>query len=247
MLTTTEYRSHWIDSAGRCYAQGHPFTAAQLRPVINLDEVRAWVELATSSAMLRIGFPGRDNDPAVFYLRQVIARGSATDDHLAAETARELCDDVPRYVQQPGADWRSPFLEMRSRWPLPAIGGAPVEIRNLTPHAVTIGEITLPPSGMIARATEESTPGESLRVSIPDPTGSPADRIEYAVPTCTTRYTGLVDLPAPEPGIYLIVSMVIPPVATAQGRWTGDLLIPGDQVRDGAGRVIGCRSLARVL
>lgn len=244
MLTTTEYRSHWIDSSGRCYAQRYPFIAGQLRPVINLEEVRAWVDLATSETMRGIGFPGGEDDPAVFYMRQVIARGSDTDDHLASETCVELTDDVPRYSRAHGADWSTPFVRMSERWPVPVEG--PVEIRNLTPHDVTIGEVTLPRIFPPARATEESTPAAPLFLSIPDPTGAPADRISVDVPTCTTRYTGLVDLPAPEPGVYLIVSMVIPPVAAVQGRWTGDLLVPREQVRDSAGAVIGSRSLARV-
>ncbi len=246
MLITTEFRSHWIDAAGRRYEQRHPFVyTGQLQPVVNLDEVRAWLAIATSINMRRAGFPGGEDDAAVHYLRLVVERGATTDDHLAAETCREITDDVPRYSQI-GADWRTPFVQMRERWPLPQLGGA-VEIRNLTPHAVTVGEITLPPSGSIARAAEESTPREPLRLSIPDPTGAPTDRIAVDIPTCTTRYTGVVDLPQPQPGVYLVVSMVIPPVAAAQGRWTGDLLVPGEQVRDGAGRIVGCRSLARVM
>lgn len=247
MLTTTEYRSHWIDSAGRCYAQRRPFTA-QLQPVINLDEVRAWLALSTSIEMLRLGFPGGEDDARVWYARQFLRSDQHPDEveRLAPLICDELTDDVPRYAQQPGADWRTPFVQMRERWPMPPTSGAPSEIRNLTPHAVTIGEVTLPPIGTIARATEESTPAESIRLSIPDPTGAPADHLAFDIPTCTTRYAGLVDLPAPQPGVYLIVSMVIPPVAAAQGRWTGDLLVPGEQVRNAAGAVIGCRSLARV-
>jgi hypothetical protein len=245
LLTTTEFRSHWIDSAGRCYAQRHPYHAGQLRPVINLDEVRAWIALATSDAMRRAGFPGWKDDAAVFYLRQVLERGTATDDHLAAETGRELCDDVSRYAQQSGAGWRTPFVAMRERWPLPALGGV-ADIRNLTPHPVVVYEITFAPSGSIARATEESSVAAPIRLSIPDPTGAPADRITFDVPTSTaTKYTGLIDLPAPEPGVYLIVSTVVMRVATERGRWTGDLLVPGQQMRDAAGRISGCRSLCR--
>lgn len=246
MLTTTEFRTHWIDSAGRCYAQRHPYHAGQLQPVINLDEVRGWLALAVSDAMRRIGFPGSDVDAAVFYLRQVLLLGTRTDDHLAAETCRKLTDDVPRYSQQDGSDWRTPFVAMRERWPLPTLGGV-AEIRNLTPHAVVVHEITFAPSGIIARATEESTAAEPLTLSIPDPTGATADRITFNVPTTTTRYTGLVNLPAPEPGIYLIVSMVIARISTEIGRWTGDLLVPGEQFRDSTGRIVGHLSLARVL
>lgn len=315
MLITTEFRTHWIDAAGRRYEQRYPFLHAGLVPVVNLDEVRAWVDLATSATMRCLGFAGSEDDPAVFYLRQVLARGAATDDHLAAETARELTEDVPRYAQRPGADWRTPFVTMRERWPLPELGG-PCEVRNLTPHAISIVQpltdgdrlhlahlgldprdgdqwirsvdytterlradagygllieetdnprivrvtrhpIAIPPSGRPARADESATPVASLLVRVPDPGTSPdpeGRRGTYAapnesivsIPTSTTRYTGLVDLPAPEPGVYLIVSMVIPPVATQFGRWTGDLLVPGEQVRDAAGRIVGCRSLQRV-
>jgi hypothetical protein len=246
MLTTIEFRTHWIDSAGRCYAQRHPFVfPGQLQPVVNLDEVKAWLDLATSRDIRSIGFPGNEDDAAVHYLRIVLGRGSDTDSHLAAETARELTDDVPRYAQQPGADWRTPFLTMRERWPVPPIGGS-ATITNLTPHAVVVGEVTFAPSGVIARAIEEPVPADPIRVSIPDPTGSPLDRLEVTIPTSTTRYTGMVDLPDPEPGVYLVVSMVIPAVAAARRRWTGDLLVPGQQMRDLSGRIVGCRSLARV-
>lgn len=54
-----------------------------------------------------------------------------------------------------------------------------------------------------------------------------------------------IDLTDPQPGVYLIVSMVVMQVATERARWTGDLLVPGEQVRDAAGRIVGCRSLRR--
>ncbi len=249
MLTTTEFRSHWIDTAGRCYAQRHPYYGDDIRPVINLDEVRAWLALATTSnALRRTGFPGSTpDDPARCGMQLVldlVASGTEIPDHLSNQTGIELTDDVPSYHQSADADWRTPFVQMRERWPLPALGG-PAEIRNLTPHAVVVHEMTFAPSGVIARATEEAAPAEPIRISIADPIGAPADRIAYAVPTTTTRYTGLVDLPDPQPGVYLIVSMVVPPVAFARGRWTGDLLVPGDQVRDAAGRIVGCKSLCR--
>lgn len=243
MLTTTEYRSHWIDTAGRRHAQRYPFHSDQLQPVVNLDEVRAWITLATSDEMLRAGFPGGPDDPAVFYVGQFLRsdQHQTERDRLASLLCEELTDNVPRYH----SGWRAPFVASRERWPLPPLGGVS-EIRNLTPHPVKVHEVTLAPSGTIARATEESTPAAPIALSIPDPAGAPSDRIEFTVPTSTTRYTGLVDLPDPQPGVYLIVSMVIPPVAAARGRWTGDLLVPGEQVRDSAGRIVGCRSLARI-
>jgi hypothetical protein len=250
MLTTTEFRSHWIDSAGRRYARLHPFSTGQLRPVLNLDEVRAWIALATSDTMRRLGFPGGNEDGAVWGMRGILeavhsvgAASVGEPYHAATRTVQEFTDEIPRYSLLHD-DWRTPFLAMRERWPLPALGSV-AEIRNLTPHAVVVHEITFAPSGVIARATEESTYAEPIRLSIPDPFGAPADHITFEVPTSTTEYTGLVDLPAPEPGVYLIVSMVVMQVATDRGRWTGDLLVPGQQVRDSAGRIIGCRSLCR--
>lgn len=231
MLTTTGHRTHWIDSHGRRYAQLRPFTG-RLQPVINLDEMRAWADL------------GRDDtDGRLFYARQFLRDDChpAERERLAPHIAEELTDDVPRYHD----GIRAAYIASRDRWPLPDLGG-PAEIRNLTPHEVVVGEMRFAPSGVIARAIEESTPAAPIRISIPDPSGGPTDRIEHEVPTSMTRYTALADLPAPEPGVYLIVSMVIPPVAAERGRWTGDLLVPGQQVRDPAtGRIVGCRSLAR--
>lgn len=251
MHTTTTYRSHWIDTAGRCYAQRRPFTTSQLSPVLNLDEVRAWLEISTSDQMLRRGFPGHDDDARIWYTRQFLAADAHPSEveRLAPLICEELTDDVPLYHQRHGMvseDWRTPFVEMRERWPLPTLGGD-CEIRNLTPHDVRSGEVWIGPSGVIARATEDSTPADPLIHSIPDPNGGPTDRLHIRIPTCTTTYTGLVGLPHPEPGVFLIVSMIVPGVARAMHRWLGDLLVPGDQVRDSAGRIVGCRSLQRVM
>lgn len=240
--TTTEYRTHWIDSAGRRYEQRYPFRSG-LTPVVNLDEVRGWLDLSTTGSDVRLRSLPR-HDGRTFYVARFLLDDvqQSERDRLAPLIAKELTDDVPRYAQAPDVDWRTPFVESRERWPLPVLTGYPVELRNLTPHAVTIGEVTIQPSGTIARATEESTPAGELCCHIGPAYGS----VMTYVPITTTRYTGLVDLPEPAPGVYLIVSMVIPPVVRSRGRWTGDLLTPGQQVRDAAGRVIGCRSLDRV-
>jgi hypothetical protein len=174
------------------------------------------------------------------------ASGVEIPGHLAQAICGELTDEVPRYHESDDADWRTPFAQMCERWPLPALGG-PAAVRNLTPHAVRVGEVEFAPSGAIARALEEATPAAPICVARPLVVGALTigSLPSVDVPTCTTRYIGLADLPAPQPGVYLIVSMVIPPVAAQQGRWTGDLLVPGEQVRDPQGRIIGCRSLQR--
>lgn len=119
---------------------------------------------------------------------------------------------------------------------------------NCTPHAVTIAGYTIPPSGQIARALETSTIVGSLRsaahppipltrteytalvMSIPAPTGDPSDRMD-------------VGFPEPSEAVYYVVSLVAVQCAARVGRTTADLLVPGQQLRDEQGRVIGCRSL----
>lgn len=141
MLLTTEYRSHYIDDKGSVYDR-RPTGMTGLTPVINLDEVREWLALATSDDLRALGFPGGGQEPAVHYLRLVTERGAETDDHLAHETAREICDDVPVYVHY----WRAPFVAMRERRPLPssADNSAPhpapalASTINLTPHGIPV-------------------------------------------------------------------------------------------------------------
>ena len=119
-------------------------------------------------------------------------------------------------------------------------------IVNLTPHAITLGEIVFPPSGTIARAGEWVETADPIRASIPDPTGAPADRLDHEIPTSWVTYTRLEDLPDPTPDTYYVVSLIVAQAAAALHRSTADLLTPGEQVRDDKGRVIGCKSLARV-
>ena len=114
-------------------------------------------------------------------------------------------------------------------------------IVNLTPHAITIPNCTpnitggppatwtLAPSGRIARALE--------RVTSADPIDG--------IPTTTTVYTGVVDLPDPQPDAWYVVSALTAQVAHQIGRPCSDLLVPGEQVRDAQGRIAGCRSLGR--
>lgn len=111
-----------------------------------------------------------------------------------------------------------------------------MKIINLTPHAITLAgtAIAIPPSGTIARAEEYVVPADPLTVE------------GVAIPTSWVTYTRLEDLPPPEPGVVYVVSLVVAQAAVACYRSTDDLLTPGEQVRDDKGRVVGCRSLARV-
>lgn len=109
-------------------------------------------------------------------------------------------------------------------------------IINLTPHPITIGSLTLQPTLPPARA------GEWVESADPIVTedGWPE------IPTSWVTYTRLENLPAPAPDVYYVVSLVVAQAAAATHRTTADLLTPGEQVRDDKGRVIGCKSLARV-
>lgn len=120
------------------------------------------------------------------------------------------------------------------------------QIINLTPHPITVGSTTIAPTLPPARAGEWVQAADPITMSIPDPHGAPADRIEYAVPTSWVTYIRLEDLPDPAPDTYYVVSLVVAQAAAACHRTTADLLTPGEQIRDDKGRIIGCKSLARV-
>lgn len=107
-------------------------------------------------------------------------------------------------------------------------------IRNLTPHDVIIynddGEIIAhyPPEGSVARAQQSMIPyGE----------------VNGIVVTKTT-FGATENLPAPEDGVFLIVSQITASAAKAEGRSVDDLLLTSDTVRDETGKIIGCRKFA---
>jgi hypothetical protein len=109
------------------------------------------------------------------------------------------------------------------------------KIINLTPHPITIGSLTIAPTSPPARA------GEWVEAA-----GPIAADDGTTIPTSWVTYTRLEDLPDPAPDVYYVVSLVVAQTAAAMHRSTADLLTPGEQVRDATGRIIGCKSLARV-
>lgn len=103
-------------------------------------------------------------------------------------------------------------------------------IINLTPHAINIVSEdldviqTFEPSGNVARvATTTEIIGEV-----------------DGVPLSTTVFGEVEGLPQQEDGVFYIVSGL---VRSAQPR--EDLLVPGLQVRNDQGQVVGCRTLDR--
>ena len=108
-------------------------------------------------------------------------------------------------------------------------------IKNLTPHTVSIinedGTVKAAfPSEGIARASQTAEHVGEL------------DGIELV----SMKFGATEDLPAPEDGIYYIVSVITANAAKAEGRTTSDLVITADPVRDDSGRIIGCKRFALV-
>lgn len=108
-------------------------------------------------------------------------------------------------------------------------------LRNLTAHPVTIvGEndsVILPAGTSPPRIADEVVRSSSVAIG------------QLAVPVRDIVAGSVSGLPEPQEGVLLVVPRI---VATACSHRT-DLVIPFDDVRDHAGRVIGCRALARLV
>lgn len=107
-------------------------------------------------------------------------------------------------------------------------------IINLTPHAVNIVNndgsvsVTIEASGNVARCSQSISIIGSVTIN------------SVAIPISSSSYGEVVDLPDPQAGVYYIVSRLV--MSACPNRQ--DLLVPNDLVRNDAGQVIGCRSLA---
>lgn len=112
-----------------------------------------------------------------------------------------------------------------------------MEIRNMTPHAVTVLDNNnktievIAPSGMTIRLAQETEVVGSLA-------GIPLTQTKYGAPLVVSEERTSA-LPAVEEGVYYLVSAMIKNALPERT----DFLVPAEQVRDEAGRVIGCRSL----
>lgn len=106
---------------------------------------------------------------------------------------------------------------------------------NLTPHPVVIyaGEeavINQGPDGPMARCIEAREDAGTVEIA------------GHQVPVSEVDFEEVENLPEPEEGVVYVVSR-----ATAEARPDRrDLYYPDIQVRDDAGRIIGCRGLAQV-
>jgi hypothetical protein len=100
-----------------------------------------------------------------------------------------------------------------------------VNLVNLTPHPINLGDRVIQPSGIVARTTEVKE--DPILVS----GGIVLQRI----------FPGKIEgLPEnPEPSTFYIVSREV-----AQAAHLPHVVSPYDYVRDDQGRIIGCKSLA---
>lgn len=110
-----------------------------------------------------------------------------------------------------------------------------MKIINLTPHEVNVLDslgrswMNFPSEG-VARAKESS-------VVVGDFIGIPVVEKAFGEPE---------GLPDYGEDTFYIVSVVTANAAKAAGRTTEDLLITADPVRDPQGRILGCRSFAKI-
>lgn len=88
--------------------------------------------------------------------------------------------------------------------------------------------LTLPPSPWAARCSRKDVVTEYIE----------------GIPTFTTQFTDVKDLPSPERGVWYVVSSIVAQSAKSMGRT--DCLIPHHIVRDDHGRIIGCAAFSRV-
>lgn len=109
--------------------------------------------------------------------------------------------------------------------------GSRVMYVNLTPHDVCVhtadGVVTMPATGTVARIA--TRPIGTWR--------------QDGIDTVLINTGEIVGLPDPKDDTIYIVSM---PTALAVRGTRSDVVYPHDEVRDSAGRIVGCRGLARI-
>lgn len=111
-----------------------------------------------------------------------------------------------------------------------------IAVRNLTSHDLVVYSgttpiLVVPPNVNPARLVEHVSVGTSLGVG------------DLTIPTALVSYSDeVVGLPDPIPGTVLVVSRVL----AAEVR-RPDVFFPVDEVRDGEGRILGCRALAQFV
>lgn len=118
-----------------------------------------------------------------------------------------------------------------------------MQIINRTPHAITIH-----PSGVASSASTMILPaaprGEVARVETTAQVEAPIVCAAGYVPVASTSWGRVIGLAEPVADVVQVVSVIVAAAAHFAGRDLADLYVPGDQVRDGSGRIVGCMALA---
>lgn len=105
---------------------------------------------------------------------------------------------------------------------------------NLTPHDVVIGDTTISRSGDVARCKEHHELIGHLN-------GIEITSVKYGDAYISGK-NGDKEFPEEKEGTAYIVSSI-----TAQAlKGRNDVFVPGDPVRDDAGRIIGCHSICKI-
>lgn len=100
-----------------------------------------------------------------------------------------------------------------------------MQLVNLTPHAINLGTLTIPPSGTVARVAEVKTTVHTF------------DDLGFSL--VTVQNGPIQNLPDATDDTLFIVSAQVRVAAPDRG----DIASPGDVIRDDQGRVVGCNSL----
>ena len=106
-----------------------------------------------------------------------------------------------------------------------------MEIINCTPHPITVVDadnnviLALPKGEVVPRLSQSTKKVAMIK----------------GIPITETTFGETQDLPAPNKGVFLVVSRL---VLSANLDRT-DLLVPNDLARDSNGNIVGCKSFAR--
>ncbi len=98
-----------------------------------------------------------------------------------------------------------------------------MNIINLTPHTIHLPNLTIEPSGKVARCKEFTE----------------LAGIVSGIELIYRRYGDVEDLPDPDPDNFYIVSMMVR--QALPNRY--DIASPGDLIRDESGQIIGAKNL----
>lgn len=104
-------------------------------------------------------------------------------------------------------------------------------IKNMTPHELAF----IKEDGSILRLPPEKTPA---RVTVDTVIVGDID----GIPVTRSAFGEIENLPEKEEGTILIVSSIV----AQRARDRDDVFVPNQSVRDDSGKIVGCRSLAKI-